>query len=136
MPREHASLVNREGTGLQRYSSVLGAAEINSTFYRRHLPKTFERWRDSEELRILADATLQAPAHSETWCVFDNTASGAALRDAHRFQVMMANANTGATAERVRGPDFATTRAWRSKRVPSKRSQSTVVKNTAHRGGR
>ena len=37
----------REGTGLQRYSSVLGAAEINSTFYRRHLPKTFERWRDS-----------------------------------------------------------------------------------------
>ncbi|MEI9949044.1 MAG: DUF72 domain-containing protein [Pseudomonadota bacterium] len=47
MPREHADLVKREGTGLQRYASVLGAAEINSTFYRRHLPKTFERWRDS-----------------------------------------------------------------------------------------
>lgn len=47
IPREHAALATREGTGLQRYSSVLDAAEINSTFYRRHQPKTFERWRDS-----------------------------------------------------------------------------------------
>jgi uncharacterized protein YecE (DUF72 family) len=229
VPREHASLVKREGTGLQRYSSVLGAAEINSTFYRRHLPKTFERWRDSvptsfrfsvklpraitheaalaapakalaqffddirglgdklgpilvqlpasidfdrrrarlflrtlrmlhsgpvaceprhagwygpaasatfveydiarvvadparpsaarqaagssslrytrwhgsphvyrssysdEQLRALAESTLLAPAHSEIWCVFDNTASGAALNDADRFQVMLAS---------------------------------------------
>jgi uncharacterized protein YecE (DUF72 family) len=47
VPRQHAALVTRDGTGLQRYASVLGAAEINSTFYRRHQPKTFERWRDS-----------------------------------------------------------------------------------------
>lgn len=229
MPREHASLVTREGTGLQKYASVLSAAEINSTFYRRHLPKTFERWRDSvpasfrfsvklprsitheaelaspaaalaqffddirglgdklgpilvqlpasaefnrrraraffralraihsgpvaceprhpawygptasalfvdfdvarvvadparpqdarhpggsdslrytrwhgsprtywspysdDTLRALADTTLQAPPRSEVWCVFDNTASGSALNDAHRFQRLLAN---------------------------------------------
>jgi uncharacterized protein YecE (DUF72 family) len=227
VPREHASLVTREGTGLQRYSSVLGATEINSTFYRRHQPKTFERWRDSvgtffrfavklprsitheaalasprealaqffddvsalgdklgpilvqlpasadfdrrraglffralrarysglvaceprhagwytpaasglfvdydvarvvadparpldarqpggsdslrytrwhgsprtywspysdADLLTLADSTLRAPVHSAVWCVFDNTASGSALNDAHRFQVML-----------------------------------------------
>ncbi len=228
MPREHAALVTREGTGLQKYSSVLGAAEINSTFYRRHLPKTFERWHDSvpasfrfsvklpraitheaalaspgralaeffddvrglgdklgpilvqlpasldfdrrraraffravralysgpvaceprhpgwyapaatgtfidydvarvvadpprpvdarepagsdslrytrwhgsprihwssysdERLRALVDATLLAPPQSDVWCVFDNTASGSALNDAHRFRTMLA----------------------------------------------
>jgi uncharacterized protein YecE (DUF72 family) len=47
IPREHASRVRREGTGLQKYASALDATEINSTFYRRHQPKTFERWRDS-----------------------------------------------------------------------------------------
>lgn len=229
VPREHAGLIKREGTCLQRYSSVLGAAEINSTFYRRHRPKTFERWRNSvpacfrfavklprsitheaalaspatllaqffddvrglgdklgpilvqlpaslefdrrraraffralralhsgpvaceprhagwygpaasamfadygvarvvadparplaarepagsdalrytrwhgsphvywssysdDELRALADATLRAPPQSEIWCVFDNTASGSALGDAHRFGAMLAS---------------------------------------------
>ncbi len=47
VPREHASLAPAAGTGLQRYASVLDATEINSTFYRRHQLKTFERWRDS-----------------------------------------------------------------------------------------
>ena len=232
VPRQHACLVKREGTGLQKYSSVLGAAEINSTFYRRHQPKTFERWRDSvpaafrfavkvprwitheaalaspaealarffddvrglgdklgpilvqlpasagfdsrraraffrtlrglyaglvaceprhpgwygttasnlfsdydvarvvadpprplearhpggtsslrytrwhgsphvywspysdEQLRALLELTLQAPAASDVWCVFDNTASGSALDDAHRFQVMLADRTT------------------------------------------
>jgi uncharacterized protein YecE (DUF72 family) len=47
VPRAHAGLAKPDGTGLERYASVLDAAEINSTFYRRHQPKTFERWRDS-----------------------------------------------------------------------------------------
>lgn len=47
VPREHAPLVCPEGTALQRYAFALNAAEINSTFYRRHQPKTFERWRNS-----------------------------------------------------------------------------------------
>jgi len=228
VPREHAGLAKCEGTGLQRYASILGAAEINSTFYRRHLPKTFERWRDSvpagfrfsvklprsitheaelaapgsllrqffddirglgeklgpilvqlpasldfdrrranaffralraryagpvaceprhpgwygpaasatlveygvarvvadpprpaaarepggadslryvrwhgsprtywsaygdQQLQELANTTRQAPPNSEVWCVFDNTGSGAALHDAHRFRMMLA----------------------------------------------
>lgn len=32
---------------MQKYSSILGAVEINSTFYRRHQRNTFERWRES-----------------------------------------------------------------------------------------
>lgn len=32
------------GTHLERYASVLSGVEINSTFYRPHQPKTFERW--------------------------------------------------------------------------------------------
>jgi uncharacterized protein YecE (DUF72 family) len=45
IPREHAAAFPREGSGLARYASVLNAAEINSTFYRRHQAATFERWR-------------------------------------------------------------------------------------------
>ncbi len=33
-----------EGTGLERYAAVFNAAEINSSFYRPHQPKTYERW--------------------------------------------------------------------------------------------
>lgn len=33
-----------EGSHLQRYSQVLNAVEINSTFYNFHQAKTFERW--------------------------------------------------------------------------------------------
>lgn len=32
------------GTHLERYAHVLPGVEINSTFYRPHQPKTFERW--------------------------------------------------------------------------------------------
>ncbi len=44
IPRDHAAAFPRVGSGLQKYASVLGAVEINSTFYRRHRPTTFERW--------------------------------------------------------------------------------------------
>jgi uncharacterized protein YecE (DUF72 family) len=33
-----------DGSVLARYANVLNAVEINSTFYRPHQPKTFERW--------------------------------------------------------------------------------------------
>lgn len=32
------------GSQLERYARLFNAVEINSTFYRPHLPKTFERW--------------------------------------------------------------------------------------------
>jgi uncharacterized protein YecE (DUF72 family) len=36
-----------EGSGLQRYASVLDGVEINSSFYRRHKRETWQRWADS-----------------------------------------------------------------------------------------
>ncbi len=35
------------GSHLERYSAVLPAVEINSSFYRPHRPATYARWRDS-----------------------------------------------------------------------------------------
>lgn len=37
----------REGSHLQRYAAVFSAVEINSAFYRPHLPATYARWRGS-----------------------------------------------------------------------------------------
>lgn len=36
-----------DGSHLQRYAAVLNAAEINSSFYRPHQPKTYARWAES-----------------------------------------------------------------------------------------
>ena len=36
-----------DGTGLERYSGVFGAVEINSSFHRPHRVSTWQRWRDS-----------------------------------------------------------------------------------------
>lgn len=36
-----------EGTHLERYASVFNAVEINSSFYREHLEKTYSRWAQS-----------------------------------------------------------------------------------------
>jgi uncharacterized protein YecE (DUF72 family) len=47
IPRAHAPSFPAAGTGLERYAAGLGAVEINSTFYRRHQPETFARWRAS-----------------------------------------------------------------------------------------
>jgi uncharacterized protein YecE (DUF72 family) len=34
----------KTGSGLERYAAVFNGVEINSTFYRHHQKKTFERW--------------------------------------------------------------------------------------------
>lgn len=47
LPRQHWSEFAEEGTHLQRYASRFNAVEINSSFYRPHLPQTYERWRES-----------------------------------------------------------------------------------------
>ncbi|RMT99125.1 hypothetical protein ALP39_02082 [Pseudomonas marginalis pv. marginalis] len=44
LPREHWPAFSDEGTHLQRYASRFNAVEINSSFYRPHLPKTYARW--------------------------------------------------------------------------------------------
>lgn len=45
--REHASAFSSEGTHLQRYASRFNGVEINSSFYRPHQRKTYERWAES-----------------------------------------------------------------------------------------
>jgi uncharacterized protein YecE (DUF72 family) len=44
VPRLHAHAVPAEGSHLERYASVMNCVEINSTFYRPHQAKTFDRW--------------------------------------------------------------------------------------------
>ena len=44
IPSRHASLFGPGESHLSRYATRFDVAEINSTFYRPHQPKTFERW--------------------------------------------------------------------------------------------
>jgi uncharacterized protein YecE (DUF72 family) len=44
IPRTSAASFPTEGTHLRRYSQTLTCAEINSTFYRPHLPRTYAKW--------------------------------------------------------------------------------------------
>ena len=52
-------------------------------------PRVYWSSYGEDALRALADDTLRAPPQSEIWCVFDNTASGSAFHDAHRFRAML-----------------------------------------------
>jgi len=45
VPRAVAALFPPQGSALERYAARFRAAEINSTFWRRHQPGTMERWR-------------------------------------------------------------------------------------------
>jgi uncharacterized protein YecE (DUF72 family) len=44
IPRTSRDRFPAEGTTLERYAAMLNAAEINSSFYRPHMPSTYERW--------------------------------------------------------------------------------------------
>lgn len=45
--RESAARFPVKGAGLERYSAVLNAVEINSSFHRPHRASTWERWRET-----------------------------------------------------------------------------------------
>lgn len=47
IPRSSAARFPGDGTHLQRYSRLLNAAEINSSFHRPHAATTYAKWRDS-----------------------------------------------------------------------------------------
>lgn len=47
IPKSVAAAFPDTGSALQRYASVFTGTEINSTFYRRHKPSTFERWAET-----------------------------------------------------------------------------------------
>ena len=44
IPKTVAHRFPETGSGLERYAAVFDGVEINSTFYRHHRTKTFERW--------------------------------------------------------------------------------------------
>lgn len=44
LPRDSAAHFPGDGSHLERYAAVFAAAEINSSFYKPHQPKTYERW--------------------------------------------------------------------------------------------
>ena len=44
VPSRYADTIAPGGTHLQRYARVLNAVEINSSFYKPHQRKTYERW--------------------------------------------------------------------------------------------
>lgn len=44
VPKQYAEQVAAEGSHLEKYAGRLNCVEINSTFYRPHQAKTFERW--------------------------------------------------------------------------------------------
>ncbi len=47
IPKEYKASFSIEGSHLERYAQVFRAVEINSSFYKPHLPKTYTRWANS-----------------------------------------------------------------------------------------
>lgn len=47
IPKQYSRGFTPDGSHLQRYAASLNAVEINSSFYKEHQEKTYERWRDS-----------------------------------------------------------------------------------------
>ncbi|MEP7184398.1 MAG: DUF72 domain-containing protein [Rhodanobacter sp.] len=47
IPRGSADSFPEAGSHLHRYAQIFNAVEINSSFYRNHLPATYRRWADS-----------------------------------------------------------------------------------------
>jgi uncharacterized protein YecE (DUF72 family) len=47
IPAACASLFRAGGSHLERYAQVFNAVEINSSFYRAHLPATYRKWADA-----------------------------------------------------------------------------------------
>lgn len=49
---------SQSGTALERYASVFSAVEVNSSFYRRHRPSTWQRWSEAVPANFLFSVKL------------------------------------------------------------------------------
>ena len=58
IPSRHAALFGEGGSHLARYATRFDVVEINSTFYRPHQQRTFERWAASVPPRFRFSAKL------------------------------------------------------------------------------
>jgi uncharacterized protein YecE (DUF72 family) len=52
IPKIAAEKFPIEGSHLERYSTLLNAVEINSSFYKDHQPKSYKRWADSTPIEF------------------------------------------------------------------------------------
>ena len=60
-------------------------------YYRLHgAPRKYWSRYDAAFIARLASALRAAAAHSDVWCIFDNTASGAATENAWELQALVA----------------------------------------------
>lgn len=67
-------------------------------YYRLHgRPRTYWTRYDADYLRALADSVRGHGTAAQTWCVFDNTASGAALENAYELQRLLVAEQTSTT---------------------------------------
>jgi uncharacterized protein YecE (DUF72 family) len=84
VPARFRDLFPEPGSGLECYAARFNAAEINSdvAYYRLH--GSPQMYRSPYERSVLADLAdrLNADRGADGWCIFDNTASGAALGNA------------------------------------------------------
>jgi uncharacterized protein YecE (DUF72 family) len=85
----------QSGSALERYASVFSAVEINSSFYRRHRPSTWQKWKDAvpddflfsvklpkiitHELRLI-DAELQLDTFLDDVAVLGNKLGGVLIQ--------------------------------------------------------
>ena len=58
IPRQHAQLFGEGESMLARYATRFDLAEVNSSFYRPHQQKTWERWASETPARFLFTAKL------------------------------------------------------------------------------
>jgi uncharacterized protein YecE (DUF72 family) len=65
-------------------------------------PHVYRSSYDDERLAALAQFIAREPPATTVWCVFDNTASGAAMGDAHRLRAMLAEPATAVQGDAVR----------------------------------
>ena len=76
----------------------LPAGWTGINYYRLHgRPRVYWTPYDSHYLQALADSLRGGDTAAQTWCVFDNTASGAALENAYELQRLLVAAKASTT---------------------------------------
>lgn len=72
-------------------AAALPGGEVSLVYYRLHgSPRTYYSSYPDTWLRQLAAAVRKAASESEVWCIFDNTASGAAMGNVLDLQRLLA----------------------------------------------
>lgn len=100
----HASWFTPQAAALLRHFEVARAAAdpprvaeaarpggwAGLRYFRLHgSPRTYYSRYDTDYIATLAEAIYQAATNAEVWCIFDNTAMGAAIHNAREVQALL-----------------------------------------------